>query len=94
MRVVLAEDLYLLRSGPQRLLEAPGFEVIAAVDNAAELLEALTQEKPDVAVIDIRLPSAFTDDGLRAAIGPAARSPACPSWFCPSTSSSCMPANC
>jgi DNA-binding NarL/FixJ family response regulator len=68
VRVVLAEDLYLLRSGLQRLLEAHGFEVIAAVDNAAELLEALTQQKPDVAVVDIRLPPTFTDEGLRAAI--------------------------
>jgi DNA-binding NarL/FixJ family response regulator len=45
-----------------------GFEVIAAVDNAAELLKALTQEKPDVAVVDIRLPPTLTDEGLRAAI--------------------------
>jgi DNA-binding NarL/FixJ family response regulator len=68
VRVVIAEDLYLLRSGLQRLLEVHGFEVIAAVDNAAELLKALTQEKPDVAVVDIRLPPTFTDEGLRAAI--------------------------
>ncbi|HEX3957985.1 MAG TPA: response regulator transcription factor [Trebonia sp.] len=68
MRVVLAEDLYLLRSGLERLLAAHGFDVIAAVDNAADLLAALVDEKPDVAVVDVRLPPTFTDEGLRAAI--------------------------
>jgi DNA-binding NarL/FixJ family response regulator len=68
VRVVLAEDLYLLRSGLERLLEAHGFDVIAAVDNAADLLTALVDEKPDVAVVDVRLPPTFTDEGLRAAI--------------------------
>ena len=68
MRVVLAEDLYLLRTGLERLLEAHGFDVIAAVDNAAALLAALVDEKPDVAVVDVRLPPTFTDEGLRAAI--------------------------
>jgi DNA-binding NarL/FixJ family response regulator len=68
VRVVLAEDLYLLRSGLERLLEAHGFDVIASVDNAAELLTALVEEKPDVAVVDVRLPPTFTDEGLRAAI--------------------------
>jgi DNA-binding NarL/FixJ family response regulator len=68
MRVVLAEDLYLLRSGLQRLLTDHGFDVIAAVDNAPELLRVLIEEKPDVAVVDVRLPPAFTDEGLRAAI--------------------------
>ena len=68
MRVVLAEDLYLLRSGLQRLLTEHGFDVIAAVDNAPELLRVLIEERPDVAVVDVRLPPAFTDEGLRAAI--------------------------
>jgi DNA-binding NarL/FixJ family response regulator len=68
VRVVLAEDLYLLRSGLERLLEAHGFDVIAAVDNAPDLLTALVDEKPDVAVVDVRLPPTFTDEGLRAAI--------------------------
>jgi DNA-binding NarL/FixJ family response regulator len=68
VRVVLAEDLYLLRSGLERLLGAHGFDVIASVDNAAGLLTALVEEKPDVAVVDVRLPPTFTDEGLRAAI--------------------------
>jgi DNA-binding NarL/FixJ family response regulator len=68
MRVVLAEDLYLLRSGLERLLAAHGFDVIASVDNAPELLRALTGAKPDVAVVDVRLPPTYTDEGLKAAI--------------------------
>ncbi|HZN71050.1 MAG TPA: response regulator transcription factor [Micromonosporaceae bacterium] len=68
MRVVLAEDLFLLRDGLIRLLEAYGFEIVAAVDNAPELLRALLGERPDVAVVDVRLPPSFTDEGLRAAL--------------------------
>jgi DNA-binding NarL/FixJ family response regulator len=68
MRVVLAEDLYLLRSGLERLLLAHGFDVVASVDNAPELLRALTGAKPDVAVVDVRLPPTYTDEGLKAAI--------------------------
>jgi DNA-binding NarL/FixJ family response regulator len=78
VRVVLAEDLYLLRSGLQRLLEAHGFDVIAAVDNAAALLTALLEEKPDVAVVDVRLPPTFTDEGLRAAIEARSQLPGLP----------------
>ena len=68
MRVVVAEDLFLLRNGLVRLLEAHGFEVAAAVEDAPALLAALISERPDVAIVDVRLPPAFTDDGLRAAI--------------------------
>jgi DNA-binding NarL/FixJ family response regulator len=68
VRVVVAEDLFLLRDGLVRLLEAHGFEIAAAVDNAPGLLAALTGERPDVAIVDVRLPPTFTDDGLRAAL--------------------------
>ena len=68
MRVVLAEDLYLLRTGLERLLNAHGFDVIESVDNGPALLHALVHQKPDVAVVDVRLPPTFTDEGLRAAI--------------------------
>jgi DNA-binding NarL/FixJ family response regulator len=68
VRVVVAEDLFLLRNGLVRLLEAHGFEVAAAVEDAPALLAALISERPDVAIVDVRLPPAFTDDGLRAAI--------------------------
>jgi DNA-binding NarL/FixJ family response regulator len=68
VRVVLAEDLALLRDGLIRLLEANDFEVVEAVDNGPSLLRALTTHKPEVAVVDVRLPPTFTDEGLRAAI--------------------------
>jgi DNA-binding NarL/FixJ family response regulator len=68
VRVVLAEDLYLLRNGLVRLLEAHGFEVAAAVESAPELLSSLLEHRPDVAIVDVRLPPSFTDDGLRAAL--------------------------
>ncbi len=68
MRVVLAEDLALLRDGMIRLLQAYDFEVVQAVDNGPSLLKALTEHRPDVAVVDVRLPPTFTDEGLRAAL--------------------------
>ncbi|MEW2354383.1 response regulator transcription factor [Spirillospora sp. NPDC029432] len=68
MRVVIAEDLALLRDGLIRLLEAFGFEVVEAVDNGPSLLRALTTHRPDVAVVDVRLPPTFTDEGLKAAL--------------------------
>ena len=68
MRVVIAEDVYLLRAGLTRLLEAYGFAVVAAVASGPELLAALIEHRPDVAVVDVRLPPTFTDEGLRAAI--------------------------
>ena len=66
MRVVLGEDLTLLRDGLIRLLTAYDMEVVAAVDNGPELLRALIRHRPDVAVVDVRLPPTFTDEGLRA----------------------------
>ena len=69
MRVVLAEDLFLLRDGLIRLLEAYGFTIAAAVDNGPDLVNALRDEKPDVAVVDVRLPPTQTDEGLQAALG-------------------------
>jgi DNA-binding NarL/FixJ family response regulator len=68
VRVVIAEDLFLLRDGLTRLLEAHGFEILAAVASAPELLRALTSLQPDVAIVDVRLPPTHTDDGLRAAL--------------------------
>ena len=68
MRVVIAEDLFLLREGLTRLLEAYGFEVSAAVDNGEDFLAAVRSHRPDVGVVDVRLPPSFTDEGLRAAL--------------------------
>jgi DNA-binding NarL/FixJ family response regulator len=68
VRVVVAEDLFLLRDGLTRLLAAHEFEIAAAVDTAPGLLCALLEHRPDVAVVDVRLPPAFADDGLQAAL--------------------------
>jgi DNA-binding NarL/FixJ family response regulator len=68
VRVVIAEDLALLRDGLIRILEAHDFEVVEAVDNGPSLVRALVTHKPEVAVVDVRLPPSFTDEGLRAAI--------------------------
>ena len=78
MRVVIAEDQFLLRDGLARLLDAHGFEIAAAVDSAPGLLEALLEFRPDVSVVDVRLPPTFTDDGLRAALAARARVPGLP----------------
>jgi DNA-binding NarL/FixJ family response regulator len=66
--VVVVEDLLLLRDGLIRLLSTNGLEVAAAVDSAPAFLEAVDAHRPDVAVVDVRLPPTFTDEGLRAAI--------------------------
>ncbi|MCL7423595.1 response regulator transcription factor [Streptomyces sp. YS415] len=68
MRVVLAEDLFLLRDGLVRLLQAHGFEIAAAVESGPELQRALAELEPDVAVVDVRLPPTHTDEGLQCAL--------------------------
>jgi DNA-binding NarL/FixJ family response regulator len=78
VRVVLGEDLTLLRDGLIRLLTAYDMEVVAAVDNGPELLRALLTHRPDVAVVDVRLPPGFTDEGLKAAIEARAQVPGLP----------------
>jgi DNA-binding NarL/FixJ family response regulator len=78
MRVVIAEDLALLRDGLIRILQAYGFEVVEAVDNGPALVRALNTHRPDIAVIDVRLPPTFTDEGLRAAIDARTQIPGLP----------------
>jgi DNA-binding NarL/FixJ family response regulator len=78
VRVVLAEDLALLRDGMIRLLTAYDFDVVEAVDNGPSLLRALTEHRPDVAVVDVRLPPTFTDEGLRAALAARSQIPGLP----------------
>ncbi len=68
MRVVIAEDLALLRDGLERLLRDSGFDVVAAVADGPALLDAVQQADPDVAIVDVRLPPAFRDEGVRAAL--------------------------
>jgi DNA-binding NarL/FixJ family response regulator len=78
MRVVLAEDLALLREGLVSLLEAHDFAIAAAVDNGPSLVKALLDHRPDVAVVDVRLPPSFTDEGLQAALEARRRIPGLP----------------
>jgi DNA-binding NarL/FixJ family response regulator len=67
VRVVIAEDSTLLREGMVRLLTEAGFGVVAAVEDASALLAEVGRHRPDVAIVDIRLPPTHTDEGLRAA---------------------------
>ncbi len=68
MHVVIAEGLALLRDGLTRLLRDNGFTVVAAVATGPDLVASVVHETPDVAIVDIRLPPTFSDEGLRAAI--------------------------
>ncbi|MFD4568322.1 LuxR C-terminal-related transcriptional regulator [Streptomyces sp. NPDC058475] len=78
MRVVLAEDLFLLRDGLVRMLEAYDFEIAAAVESGPELSRALAELEPDVAVVDVRLPPSHTDEGLQCALEARRRRPGLP----------------
>jgi len=78
MRVVIAEDLTLLREGLSRLLGDRGWEIVAAVDDGPKLIEAIVEHRPDIAVVDVRLPPSFTDEGIRAAIEARERVPGTP----------------
>jgi DNA-binding NarL/FixJ family response regulator len=78
VRVALAEDNALLRDGLTRLLSAHGCTIVAAVSDADALLKAMAADPPDVAVVDVRLPPTFTDEGLRAALLARRRHPGQP----------------
>lgn len=67
MRVVIAEDQALLREGLSRLFADAGHEVVAAVENADQLRAAVSEHRPDLAVVDVRMPPSFTDEGIKAA---------------------------
>lgn len=75
MRVVIAEDLALLRDGLTRLLRDNGFDVVAAVADGTTLVTTVLLERPDVAIVDIRLPPTFRDEGVRAALTLRERAP-------------------
>jgi DNA-binding NarL/FixJ family response regulator len=68
VRVVIAEDSVLLREGLTKLLSDGGFEVVAAVADADQLLRAVGEHHPDVVVVDVRMPPTHTDEGIRAAL--------------------------
>jgi DNA-binding NarL/FixJ family response regulator len=75
VRVVIAEDLALLRDGLTRLLRDNGFDVVAAVADGDALVHTVMLEKPEIAVVDIRLPPSFRDEGVRAALELRRRAP-------------------
>ena len=75
MRVVVADDSVLLREGLVRLLTEVDCDVVAAVDDAPSFLAAVAEHRPDVAVVDVRMPPTMTDDGLRAAVAARAAQP-------------------
>jgi DNA-binding NarL/FixJ family response regulator len=68
MRIVIAEDSAVIRAGLVELLADSGHRVVAAVGNAEDLLAAVGESHPDVAIVDVRMPPGYTDEGLRAAI--------------------------
>ena len=78
MRVVVADDAVLLREGLIRLLTESGHEVLAAVGDGPSLVEAVVRYRPDVAIVDVRMPPSHTDEGLRAAVEARARVPRTP----------------
>jgi len=75
VRIVIAEDLALLRDGLTRLLRDNGFEVVGAVSDGDALVTAVLIERPDVAIVDVRLPPSFRDEGVRAALTLRQRAP-------------------
>jgi DNA-binding NarL/FixJ family response regulator len=78
MRVVIADDAVLLREGLIRLVEENGHAVVAAVGDGPSLVEAIAEHRPDVSIVDVRMPPSHTDEGLRAAVEARARVPGSP----------------
>lgn len=78
MRVVVADDASLIRSGIVRLLEEFDCEVVAEVGDGTSLTAAVIEHRPDVSVVDVRMPPSFTDEGLRAAVAARAQVPGAP----------------
>jgi DNA-binding NarL/FixJ family response regulator len=78
MRVAIAEDAVLLREGLIRLLTENDCEIVAAVDNGNDLVDVVVRERPDVSIVDVRMPPTFRDEGLRAAIVARRRVPNTP----------------
>jgi DNA-binding NarL/FixJ family response regulator len=78
MRVVIAEDSVLLRAGIQRLLADENIETVAASEDGDGLLIAVSEHRPDLAIVDVRMPPSFTDEGLRAALKAREQQPGLP----------------
>jgi DNA-binding NarL/FixJ family response regulator len=75
LRIVIAEDSVLLREGITRLLIDAGHQVVAAVGDGPGLVEAVAEHRPDISIVDVRMPPSFRDEGLRAAIEARGRVP-------------------
>jgi DNA-binding NarL/FixJ family response regulator len=78
MRIVVAEDLYLLRDGMVRLIEAYGHQVVATATTGPETLDALLTWRPDVSIVDVRMPPTQSDEGLRGALAAPPEQPGLP----------------
>jgi len=78
VRVVIADDAVLLREGLIRLLAETGHEVVAAVGDGPSLVSAVVEHKPDVSIVDVRMPPSHTDEGLRAAVEARSKLPGTP----------------
>jgi DNA-binding NarL/FixJ family response regulator len=78
LRIVIAEDQYLLRAGLARLLAAYDIETVASVETGEALLTAIDEHAPDLAIVDVRLPPTYSDEGLRAAVAARAANPGLP----------------
>jgi DNA-binding NarL/FixJ family response regulator len=78
MRVVIADDAVLLREGLVRLVEENGHSVVAAVGDGPGLVAAIAEHKPDVSIVDVRMPPSHTDEGLRAAVEARGQVPGTP----------------
>jgi DNA-binding NarL/FixJ family response regulator len=78
MRVVIADDAVLLREGLIRLVEENGHTVVAAVADGPSLVDAIAEHKPDVSIVDVRMPPSHTDEGLRASVEARSRVPGTP----------------
>ena len=78
MRIVLADDAVLLREGLVRLLTEQGHDVVAVVGDGPSLVTAVMQTRPDVSIVDVRMPPTHTDEGLRAAVEIRGRQPGAP----------------
>ncbi|WP_229076173.1 response regulator transcription factor [Actinoplanes sp. DH11] len=78
MRVVIADDAVLLREGLVRLVEENGHTVVAAVGDGPSLVESIKEHRPDVSIVDVRMPPSHTDEGLRAAVEARAAVPGSP----------------
>ncbi|WP_281892639.1 response regulator transcription factor [Phytohabitans aurantiacus] len=78
MRVVIADDAVLLREGLVRLLTEQGHDVVAAVGDGDSLVTAIEEHRPDISIVDVRMPPSHTDEGLRAAVTARERVPRTP----------------